>query len=177
MPTTTQDDTKNPTAEVLSPNSEPVSEAPVVDSRPNYSIFTTWEKRSIVLGAAAAAFFSPLTAQIYLPALNLLAVDFSISESQANLTVTTYMVRTASVRVAVEPTNLVADIPGFDSHVYWLVCRQYWATTCLYDLLHYLYRCQYWLCSGSFVSGPPSSAYAAVGWLKHNSCALSSRRS
>lgn len=80
------------TAAELPPISEPISETPVHDSRPNYSIFTTWEKRGIVLGAAAAAFFSPLTAQIYLPALNLLANDFHISEAQANLTVTTYMV-------------------------------------------------------------------------------------
>jgi hypothetical protein len=74
------------------PDSEPPSEAPVIDTRPNYSVFATWEKRCIVLASAAAAFFSPLTAQIYLPALNILALDFHISSAQANLTVTTYMV-------------------------------------------------------------------------------------
>jgi hypothetical protein len=97
MSTGSQEKTADQSAEAIPPNSEPSSEAPVVDSRPNYSVFTTWEKRSIVLGAAAAAFFSPLTAQIYLPALNLLAVDFKISVTQANLTVTTYMVRVANV--------------------------------------------------------------------------------
>ncbi|KAM0819142.1 putative Major facilitator superfamily transporter [Seiridium cardinale] len=79
-------------AEALPTKSEPASEAPVVDSRPNYSVFTRWEKRNIVIGAAAAAFFSPLTAQIYLPALNLLSDDFKISGAEANLTVTTYMI-------------------------------------------------------------------------------------
>lgn len=72
---------------------EPPSEQPVVDQRPNYSAFTEWEKRGIVLGAAIGAFFSPLTAQIYLPALTVLAQEFHVTTSQINLTVTTYMVR------------------------------------------------------------------------------------
>ncbi|KAI0127207.1 major facilitator superfamily transporter [Xylariales sp. AK1849] len=89
-PTKSKVATTNPEATL--PDSEPASEAPVPDSEPSYSIFTTWEKWSIVLGAAAAAFFSPLTAQIYLPALNLLTKDLGITASQANLTVTTYMI-------------------------------------------------------------------------------------
>ncbi|KAI2781749.1 MFS general substrate transporter [Daldinia loculata] len=71
---------------------EPPSEQPVVDQRPNYSAFTEWEKRGIVLGAAIGAFFSPLTAQIYLPALTVLAQEFHVTTSQINLTVTTYMI-------------------------------------------------------------------------------------
>ncbi|KAI0007648.1 major facilitator superfamily transporter [Xylariaceae sp. FL0662B] len=74
------------------PDDEPPSEAPVVDNRPKYSIFTTWEKRSIVLGAAMGAFFSPLTGQIYFPALNVVAKDLGVSISQINLTVTTYLI-------------------------------------------------------------------------------------
>lgn len=46
----------------------------------------------IVFGATMAAFFSPLTGQIYFPALNVIARDFNVSASQINLTVTTYMV-------------------------------------------------------------------------------------
>ncbi|KAI1476996.1 MFS general substrate transporter [Daldinia eschscholtzii] len=71
---------------------EPPSEQPVADQRPNYSAFTEWEKRGIVLGAAIGAFFSPLTAQIYLPALTVLAQEFHVTSSQINLTVTTYMI-------------------------------------------------------------------------------------
>ncbi|KAI1780107.1 major facilitator superfamily transporter [Hypoxylon cercidicola] len=74
------------------PLAEPPSEQPIVDSRPNYSAFSTWEKNGIVLGAAIGAFFSPLTAQIYLPALNVLADEFHVTVSQINLTVTTYMI-------------------------------------------------------------------------------------
>lgn len=71
---------------------EPPSEQLVSDQRPNYSAFSDWEKRGIVLGAAIGAFFSPLTAQIYLPALVTLADEFNVTISQINLTVTTYMV-------------------------------------------------------------------------------------
>lgn len=77
---------------VASPPAGPL-DADVPDTvPPPYSIFTTWEKRFIVLGASLSAFFSPLTAQIYLPALNVLAKDFNVSASKMNLTVTTYMV-------------------------------------------------------------------------------------
>ncbi|KAL3961353.1 hypothetical protein ACCO45_002876 [Purpureocillium lilacinum] len=57
-----------------------------------YSVFTTWQKRAMVLAAALTAFFSPLTAQIYLPALTVIANDFDVTSSQINLTITTYMV-------------------------------------------------------------------------------------
>lgn len=76
---------------------EPRSEEPATspdqpDNPPKYSIYTLWEKRFIVLAAALSAFFSPLTAQIYLPALPVLAKEFHVTQSQINLTVTTYMI-------------------------------------------------------------------------------------
>ncbi|KAK4159293.1 major facilitator superfamily domain-containing protein [Cladorrhinum sp. PSN259] len=76
---------------------EPPSELPTStpdqhDNPPPYSIYSTWTKRWIVLAASISAFFSPLTAQIYLPALTVLAEDFSVSDAKINLTVTTYMV-------------------------------------------------------------------------------------
>lgn len=46
----------------------------------------------IVLAAALAAFFSPLTGQIYFPALNVIAKEFNVTASQINLTVSTYMI-------------------------------------------------------------------------------------
>ncbi|KAK2613302.1 hypothetical protein N8I77_000223 [Diaporthe amygdali] len=81
---------------------EPPSEKPVVSSGidgepsqavpPPYSTFSAWEKRMIVFAASMAAFFSPLTGQIYFPALNVIAQDFNVTATQINLTVTTYMV-------------------------------------------------------------------------------------
>jgi multidrug resistance protein len=46
----------------------------------------------IVLASSMAAFFSPLTGQIYFPALNVVANDFHVTASQINLTVSTYMI-------------------------------------------------------------------------------------
>jgi predicted MFS family arabinose efflux permease len=57
-----------------------------------FSIFTHAQKLGIVMAAAVAAFFSPLTASVYLPALPAIAKDFGVSYSAINLTVTTYMV-------------------------------------------------------------------------------------
>ncbi|TGJ75887.1 hypothetical protein E0Z10_g10946, partial [Xylaria hypoxylon] len=71
-------------------DAEPRSEVQAPSGK-KYSIFTTTEKRGIVLAAAAGAFFSPLSAQIYFPALDALSRDLGISVTEVNLTVTTYM--------------------------------------------------------------------------------------
>ncbi|KAI1267063.1 MFS general substrate transporter [Xylariaceae sp. FL1019] len=70
---------------------EPPSEK-AVDLAPIYSSFTTGEKRAIVFGASIGVFFSPLSAQIYFPALDAIASDLDITVTQVNLTVTTYMI-------------------------------------------------------------------------------------
>lgn len=57
-----------------------------------YTVWTPWQKRFIVGGAAFCGFYNPLTAQMYLPALNKLAADFDVTPAKINLTVTTYMV-------------------------------------------------------------------------------------
>ena len=61
-------------------------------SPPRYSIYSKWQKSLIVLGASVAAFISPLTGQIYLPALTVISSDLNITSSQVNLTITTYMI-------------------------------------------------------------------------------------
>ena len=58
-----------------------------------YSVFNHNQKRAIVLAVALGSFFSPLSANIYLPALNTLAADLHVTASLINLTVTTFMVR------------------------------------------------------------------------------------
>ncbi|GJE99620.1 MFS general substrate transporter [Phanerochaete sordida] len=57
-----------------------------------YSIFTSREKWTIVIMAAVAGLFSPLTSQIYFPALPTLVQAFHTSTENINLTVTIYMV-------------------------------------------------------------------------------------
>lgn len=69
----------------------PTSELSRVQSEV-FSVFTTNQKRLIILTASLAGFFSPLSGSIYYPALNTIASDLRVSSSKANLTVTTYMI-------------------------------------------------------------------------------------
>jgi len=63
-----------------------------------YSIYQGKAKILIVLTASISGFFSPLSANIYLPALNTLADQLHVSNTLINLTVTTYMVRGVHLR-------------------------------------------------------------------------------
>ncbi|OAA69128.1 general substrate transporter [Cordyceps fumosorosea ARSEF 2679] len=62
------------------------------NSRAPYSVHSKTVKRLLVLGAACTALFSPISAQIYLPALIPIAHSLRVSAAQVNLTITTYMV-------------------------------------------------------------------------------------
>ena len=59
---------------------------------PIYSHFTNPTKRWIVFLVALAGFFSPLSANIYFPALNYIATELSVSLELMNLTITAYLV-------------------------------------------------------------------------------------
>lgn len=59
---------------------------------PIHSVFTRNQKRFIVFMAAWAGFFSPVSGNIYFPALNPLAEDLNVSNTLINLTLTSYMV-------------------------------------------------------------------------------------
>ncbi|KAL5338155.1 major facilitator superfamily domain-containing protein [Aspergillus crustosus] len=68
-------------------------ESPVDQSEsPPYSIFTKAQKRYIVFSASWAGFFSPVSSQIYFPALNSVADDLGVSSALINLTLTSYMI-------------------------------------------------------------------------------------
>ncbi|CEJ59233.1 hypothetical protein PMG11_07864 [Penicillium brasilianum] len=58
----------------------------------DYSAFTISQRRFIVFMASWAGFFSPVSSQIYFPALNTLAQDLHVSNSLINLTLTSYMI-------------------------------------------------------------------------------------
>lgn len=74
-----------------------------------YSAFPVKAKRFIVLGAASASVFAPLSMQIYLPALNDLVDDFNESRTKINLTISVYM-----IFMAISPMVIggFADISG-----------------------------------------------------------------
>lgn len=82
-------------------NANPQDDAP-------YSIWTYREKLAMVLLVSFMALISPMSGQIYLPALPLLARDLDVSASLINLTITTYVVRANSfpARVARNASDL-----------------------------------------------------------------------
>jgi hypothetical protein len=57
-----------------------------------FSVWSRNEKKFIILTASVAAFFSPVSAHIYYPALNRISEDLNVSSSLINLSITTYMV-------------------------------------------------------------------------------------
>ena len=59
---------------------------------PPHSVFSKREKRFIVFMVACAGFFSPLSANIYFPALNTLAEEYHTTNAVMNLTLTSYMI-------------------------------------------------------------------------------------
>ena len=63
-----------------------------IPSGPPYSVFTKPQKLYIVIMAAIGGLFSPLSANIYFPALNAIARDLHVSNRVINLTLTSYMV-------------------------------------------------------------------------------------
>ena len=59
---------------------------------PVHSVFSRNQKRFIVFMASWAGFFSPVSGQIYFPALNALSADLHVSDTLINLTLTSYMI-------------------------------------------------------------------------------------
>lgn len=64
----------------------------IASNLPPYSVFSKRKKHFIVLLAAWGGFFSPLSANIYFPALTTLAREFNVSSTLMNLTLTSYMI-------------------------------------------------------------------------------------
>ncbi|KAI4152057.1 MAG: hypothetical protein LQ340_003137 [Diploschistes diacapsis] len=64
----------------------------VQSSRPVHTVFGRKQKFFIVFMAGVGAFFSPLSASIYFPALNAISLDLHVTEELVNLTLTTYMI-------------------------------------------------------------------------------------
>lgn len=91
-----------------------------------YSVFTPTQKRLIILAAAMASSFSPLSANIYYPALNSIAKDLGVSASQINLTIMTYMVtppRDLYIQFKFADIACLPDMPGPRPDVDGISCR------------------------------------------------------
>lgn len=109
-----------------------------------YSVFTLWQKRFIILASSVGTFISPLTSNIYFPALNTIASDLHVSVSQINLTITTYMVRVSSFIPAPcmhHPVLMnTPDLPRPGTYVHWWLLRQCRKTARVHYRLHHLPR-------------------------------------
>lgn len=71
---------------------QPLGKSDTTASEKPFSSFTLWEKRIIVSVASIGGFLSPLTTNIYFPALNTIADDLGVTITKLNLTITTYMI-------------------------------------------------------------------------------------
>lgn len=58
----------------------------------SYSSFTKRQKRFIIVTAALASTFSPLSSNIYYPAINSIANELRVSIPMVNMTITSYMI-------------------------------------------------------------------------------------
>ncbi|KLU89999.1 hypothetical protein MAPG_08966 [Magnaporthiopsis poae ATCC 64411] len=84
---------------------------------PPYSVFSRGEKRLLVCVVGVAMLFSPLTANIYFPAMTQLQTDLAASEQQINLSITTYLVLQAVAPVLFgDLADSTGRRPAFPGH-------------------------------------------------------------
>ncbi len=104
---------QNKDASTNRPDGQQQSEARDAEPEPPFSIYSSREKKFIVLMASLAALLSPLSANIYYPAMNVLADELSVSLTLINLTVTAYLVGIFNITPVVPQNNVdcLADIP------------------------------------------------------------------
>ena len=132
-----------------------------------YSVFTSKQKRLIILIAALASSFSPLSANIYYPALNSIAKELRVGPSQINLTITTYM-------ACYKPTSTIlfeyTDIPGFEdmpgprSNVNRIIGRPSRSSTRVHPLLLNIHTWEHCFGSTTQFPGTPSSSCCSKLW-------------
>ncbi|CAK7564001.1 MAG: hypothetical protein SEPTF4163_001884 [Sporothrix epigloea] len=79
------------TEDIRPDNDDPEQLSRVV-SGPPYTVFSKGTRRYIIAMVTCTSFISPMTANIYFPALTPIAQDLGVSISLINLTLTTYMI-------------------------------------------------------------------------------------
>lgn len=83
---------QEPDGQVIERATEDLEALHQAPSGPAYSVFGNRQRKFIVFMVACAGFFSPLSANIYFPALNALSRDLKVSNELINLTLTSYMI-------------------------------------------------------------------------------------
>lgn len=82
-----------------------------------YSTFSGFQKKNIIVMASVAAFLSPLSSQIYLPATPKIALEYGVSSTKVNLTMTVFIVMQGVV-----PSFVAAFADSFGRRPVYLVC-------------------------------------------------------
>lgn len=107
---------------------------------PVHSVFTKNQKRFIVFMASFGGFFSPISANIYFPALNALALDLGVTSTLINLTLTSYMVCHAVKLFFLALFSLsYADLPRSRAFGHWQPRRQRWPTPGVHNMFCHLH--------------------------------------
>jgi multidrug resistance protein len=85
--------TSPPPADLEAQNPTTMTTTPTTASNQKpYTAFTTSEKWFIVIMTTMAAFFSPLSGQIYYPVMPVLVQSYHLTTSLVNISITTYMI-------------------------------------------------------------------------------------
>lgn len=87
-----EEDLSSDVGAVAPPEGDPEAGIERVPSGPAYSTFSKPMKRWIIATVTVSSFVSPMTANIYFPALNPIASSLGVSVNLINLTLTTYMI-------------------------------------------------------------------------------------
>lgn len=82
-----------------------------------YSVFSGFQKKGIIIMASIAAFLSPLSSQIYLPATQQIALEYGVSSTKVNLTMTVFIIMQGIV-----PSFVAAFADNFGRRPVYLVC-------------------------------------------------------
>ncbi|KAJ5381201.1 uncharacterized protein N7496_003629 [Penicillium cataractarum] len=78
--------------QLATPSSESINLESQIPSPPPYHVFSRSRKMQMVYIVSLAAIFSPLSSNIYFPALGLISKELNVSISLTTLTVTVYMI-------------------------------------------------------------------------------------
>ena len=112
--------------------------------QPPHSVFGNHQKAFIVATASTAALSSPLSGNIYYPAMQTLSTELHVSLTLISLTITTYLVRQFVPSSEHRTDDKPIDLPRHCTVLCWQLLRSVWPTTSVSALLYDLPGRVYW---------------------------------
>lgn len=142
------------------------------EPQPLYSIFTLRRKQTMVMMISFVAIISPLSGNIYYPAIPALSKEFHVSTTLIQLTITAYQASQYHLsfvaNVKALPTNnaRISDLPRLRADSYRKFLGQPRTTTCICLLRGYLPRCQHRVGSADQLSSTGCTPMSAIDWVR-----------